>query len=385
MVIMQLQRNLGIIKIILFFIIICSSFVSAQTTISGSLIHKGLNRKYRLHLPPGFKPEESLPLVLNYHGFTSNGTQQELMSDMNAVSDTARFLVCYPEGINASWNVGWVFGSTADDIGFTAAMIDEFIDKYNVDKNRVYACGMSNGGFMSYRLACELPSRIAAIASVTGSMVPQALSSCKPGRPVPVMEIHGTSDNIVNYNGSPLISAPIPEVLKLWQKNNGCDDVPNKTFIPDTNPNDGTTTERWIYQNCLDNGELIHYRVLNGGHTWPGSELPGMVTSLDFNASTVIWQFFYNQSLYGLSSLTNNVNRLEMLAYPNPADDKLTLSFPEDRMYNISLFTMTGCKVLETYVSQNLAQIKLDNLRSGMYHVVVKSDSQYASMKFVKL
>jgi polyhydroxybutyrate depolymerase len=182
-----------------------------------------------------------------------------------------------------------------------------------------------------------------------------------------------------------LIAAPIPEVLRLWQKNNGCDDVPNKSFIPDANPNDGTTTERWIYQNCLDNGELIHYRVLNGGHTWPGASGNGLGTSRDFHASTVIWQFFYNQSLSGLSSSTNNGNRLEMLAYPNPAEEELTLSFPQQGTYHISLFTMTGSKILETYVSQNIAQIKLDNLRSGIYNVLVKSDLQHASMKFVKL
>lgn len=372
-------------RLILYFILICISLAQSQTTILGSLSHKGLNRKYRLHVPPSFTAQESLPLVFNYHGFTSNGIQQELMSDMNAVADTARFLVCYPEGINASWNVGWVFGSTADDIGFTSAMIDEFADKYNIDKNRVFACGMSNGGFMSYRLACELPSRIAAIASVTGSMVPQALASCKPGRPVPVMEIHGTADNIVNYGGSPLISAPIPEVLKLWQKNNGCDDVPEKVAIPDINAGDGTTSERWNYQNCENHGALVHYRVTNGGHTWPGAAGNGTGTSRDFHASTVIWRFFYNQSLPGVSGLGDKESSLALSAYPNPADNVLTLSFSELGPYYISFYTVNGQKVLETTISSNLAQIQLDHLSPGMYHVQVKNESQSASMKFVKL
>ena len=307
------------------------------------------------------------------------------MSDMNAVSDTARFLVCYPEGINASWNVGWVFGSTADDVGFTAALIDELYGKYNIDQNRVFACGMSNGGFMSYRLACELPSRIAAIASVTGSMVPQALTSCKPGRPVPVMEIHGTSDNIVNYNGSPLIAAAIPDVLRLWQKNNGCDETPEKAEIPDVNPMDGTTTERWVYQNCENHGTLVHYRVTNGGHTWPGAAGNGTGTSRDFHASTVIWHFFNNQSLPVVSGLEDDKISFLMSAYPNPADDLLTLSFSEAGSYHISLFTMTGSKILETSVSNHLAQIQVGNLRPGMYNIQVKNDSQSASMKFVKL
>jgi hypothetical protein len=129
----------------------------------------------------------------------------------------------------------------------------------------------------------------------------------------------------------------------------------------------------------------VHFRVRNGGHTWPGSELPGMVTSLDFHASTVIWQFFDHQSLPGLSVLSDNTKNLELSAYPNPADDELTLSFKEHGTYHISLFTMTGSKMYETSVSQRLAQIKLDNFRPGMYKLLIKSDSKYASLKFVKL
>lgn len=373
------------IHYILFFIFICLSVGQSQTTVSGSLLHKGLNRKYRLHLPPSFTPQEALPLVFNYHGFTSNATQQELMSGMNAVADTARFLICYPEGVNASWNVGWVFGSTADDVGFTAALIEELYGKYNIDQNRVYACGMSNGGFMSYRLACELPSRIAAIASVTGSMVPQAIASCKPGRPVPVMEIHGTADNIVNYNGSPLISAPIPDVLRLWQTNNGCNDTPDKKSLPDINTSDGTTTEHWVYQNCDTHGALEHYRVLNGGHTWPGVPGSGTGTSRDFNASTIIWQFFTEKNLPIASGLNSDETEVLTAAYPNPVDDHLTLIFPEVSDYRITLLSMTGERVREMRVHNHHTQIFLDDLRSGIYHLMVCNAERKASLKFVKL
>ncbi len=357
----------------------------AQSTITGTLVHKGLTRKYRLHLPPGLDAGSPVPLVFNYHGFTSNAAQQELLSGMNAVADTARFLVCYPDGMNASWNVGWVFGSTADDVGFTSALIDELHGKYNIDLNRVYACGMSNGGFMSYRLACELSSRIAAIASVTGSMVPGALGTCKPGRPVPVLEMHGTADNVVNYNGTTGIAAPIPDVLRLWQKNNGCNEMPQKLPLPDVNPGDGTTTERWVYQNCASYGALLHYRIQNGAHTWPGSPGNAGGTARDFHGSTAIWQFFQSQTLPQTSSAQSYGQSASFEAWPNPAQDWLTLSFAADGTYRISICTPTGIVLRQMIANHRLADVELSGLPSGVYIVSVQGPVQLSSMKIIKI
>ncbi len=273
-------------------LLLLANGLSGQNNITGTIMHDGLLRDYRLHFPPGFSTNKPAPLVFNLHGYTSNAAQQELYSGMNAVADTAGFVVCYPNGIANAWNVGWAFGSTADDTGFISAMIDEFHTKYNIDINRVYSCGMSNGGFMSYKLACDLNNRIAAIASVTGSMVPAQLTTCIPGRAVPVMEIHGTADNVVGYQGTALISAGIPAVLDFWSKNNGCTPSPSVTAVPNTNTADNSTAEKWVYNDCDPHGDVIHFKVLGGAHTWPGSQISVGVTCQDFNASVEIWKFF---------------------------------------------------------------------------------------------
>jgi hypothetical protein len=157
--------------------------------------------------------------VLNFHGYTSNDFEQMWYGDFRPIADTAGFLVVHPMGTvdlvgNTHWNVGWGL-STVDDIGFTSALIDSLAAQYNINQDRIYSTGMSNGGFMSYQLACELSDRIAAIASVTGSFNVNQLTTCHPDHQMPVMEIHGTADPTVPYDGNALF-APIPSVVNFW-------------------------------------------------------------------------------------------------------------------------------------------------------------------------
>ncbi|MBK8080095.1 MAG: hypothetical protein IPK25_07340 [Saprospiraceae bacterium] len=202
----------------IWFLTLLSFAGEAQQTVSGTLTHDNVVRNYRLRLPKDHQKTEAIPLVFNFHGFTSNAGQQELYSGMNTLADKERFAVCYPNGINAAWNVGWSFGSTADDVGFTEAMIEKFVTDYGFDRNRIYACGMSNGGFFSYHLACNLSNKIAAVASVTGSMVPGTFEKCNPSVSVPVMEIHGTADDVVAYPGTPNVSLPLDSVMAFWSE-----------------------------------------------------------------------------------------------------------------------------------------------------------------------
>ncbi|MCB9292811.1 MAG: T9SS type A sorting domain-containing protein [Lewinellaceae bacterium] len=275
------------------FAALCLPFLAAaQDVVTGTINHDGLSRSYRLYIPPANASGEGLPLVFNFHGYGSNAFQQELYSGMNEVADTAGFFVCYPNGVASAWNVGWDFGSTADDVGLTAALIDELSENYNIDPRRVYACGMSNGGFMSYRLACELNSRIAAIASVTGSMVPGYLGSCSPGRAVPVLEIHGTADAVVPYEGQANLCVNIDTVVHFWATNNSCDPVPVAQDLPDTAPLDGSTATRVDYNNCEGDRQVSLFRIKGGGHTWPGAAFSIGVTNQDIDASVEIWRFF---------------------------------------------------------------------------------------------
>ena len=169
----------------LFTLLICLPICTlSQQTINASITHGGLQRDYILYVPTSYSAATSAPLVFNFHGYTSNANEQMWYGDFRPIADTAGFIIVHPNGTldnsgTSHWNVGWG-GSTVDDIGFTESLIDNLSATYNIDNNRIYSTGMSNGGFMSYQLACELSDRIAAIASVTGSMSTNWFNSCSP-------------------------------------------------------------------------------------------------------------------------------------------------------------------------------------------------------------
>lgn len=203
---------------------------------------------------------------------------------MDIISDANGFIVCYPNGIDNSWNVGWSFGSNADDVGFLLALVDSLALEFSINYDRFYSCGMSNGGFMSYKLACEASDKIAAIASVTGSIVPSELKSCVPIRMMPVMQIHGTADPTVSYNGS-VINAPIDDIISFWSKRNGCNLMSETIQIEDINTLDQCTAERIQYTDCDEGTEVVLYKIEDGGHTWPYGTVTIGVTNRDFNGS----------------------------------------------------------------------------------------------------
>ncbi len=375
-------KNFGlrILPYILLLVFINSDIIG-QTTLTGNFMHNGVNRNYRLRLPKDHTTDEKIPLVFNLHGFTSNAIQQELYSGMNAIADVERFAVCYPNGVGNAWNVGWAFGSSADDVGFISLLIDDLISKYGFNQSKVYACGMSNGGFMSYKLACELSNKIVAIASVTGSMVPGAPAQCNPDNLVPIMEIHGTADNTVAYNGTPLISTAIPEILKFWQDKNECDVAPQIEMIPNINTTDNTTTEKHTYINCKNNKEVVHYKVLGGGHTWPGASISTGATSQDFNASATIWEFFNRYSLENTSNVLTTDTNQRTIILNNPASDNVNIRHLSDNQ-NMKLYNLQGQLSLQTQLNFGENSIQIGHLESGMYFVKVENQP---TLKFIKI
>ncbi|MDX2135015.1 MAG: PHB depolymerase family esterase [Saprospiraceae bacterium] len=365
--------------------LLATSALTAQTTLTGTITHNGLQRDYRLYVPAGYNPAKAAPLVFNLHGFTSNALEQEFYAGMNAVADTAGFLVCYPNGIDNSWNVGWFFGSTADDVGFLSALIDELSTRYTLDSNRIYACGMSNGGFMSYRLACELNDRIAAVASVTGSMVPAYRPQCNPGRPVAVMEIHGTADPVVPYNGLTLISLPIDTVVRFWVGNNQCALFADTTVVPDVAPNDGCTAIRIDYRNCNDNTEVALYRIQDGGHTWPGADTTIGVTNQDFDASVEIWRFFSRFRLNMPVGTEQTPGPTTVQVFPNPVSDRLYVRLPEHTgLARYAVFNSMGALVLEGSWTGDSVTITVGDLADGLYWMLVDGEHGRIGKPFVK-
>ncbi len=166
----------------------CTFSSFAQETINASITHDGIQRDYILYIPEIYDGNTTVPLVLNFHGFGSSASQQMFYGDFRDIADTEGFLLVHPEGTtfigNQFWNVGFPgISSTIDDVGFTEALIDELATLYAIDLDRVYATGMSNGGFMSFLLACQLSEKIAAVASVTGSMTQDTFDDCNAQRP----------------------------------------------------------------------------------------------------------------------------------------------------------------------------------------------------------
>jgi len=338
-----------------------------------SIFHNDIYRYYRLYIPPDFASESDLPLVLNLHGLTSNAAQQELYSQMNEVADTSGFIVCYPDGVGNSWNSGFLPGGT-DDIGFVDELIDELSNKYSIDLNRVYSCGMSNGGYHSYYLACELPNRFAAIASVTGSMIPTVYNNCNPGRSMPVLQIHGTGDSVVEYNGSATAS-PIEDVIAFWVANNLCTADGDTIAIADVDTTDSTTAQLIKYSDCYDKSAVHFYKIFNGGHNWPGTliNVQGF-NNKDFHGSEVVWNFFKQYSLED-QILDVEVNDfVDIKIQPNPANDFVRLDGITN-VTSIKIISVNGSLIKQIENVNSNSRIDISTLKAGLYLVnIINND-----------
>ncbi|MFM9422165.1 MAG: hypothetical protein RIR06_626 [Bacteroidota bacterium] len=353
------------------------------------MIHDGLTRSYTIYVPASYSPGTPVPMVLNFHGYTSNAFEQMFYGDFRAIADTAGFLLVIPDGtLDATgttyWNSGW--GGTVDDIGFTSALIDQIAASYSVNLNRVYSTGMSNGGFMSYTLACSLSNRIAAIASVTGSMNVGQDLTCNAQHPTPVMEIHGTADATVPYEGGGFMEA-IPNVLNYWVNFNNCNATPVITDVPNTILSDGCTAMHYFYAGGSSGVDVEHYKVIDGGHTWPGSMFNIGVTNNDFNASKKIWQFFLQYDINGRIQANSvaDLNADEISIYPNPTSDQIAIQGFSHKLSNsnCSLFSIEGKSFHVDFLDDNT--LDTSSLESGVYFVRIATREGVATVQFVKV
>jgi len=345
--------------------------ILAQQTINGSVIHDGIQRDYILYIPAIYDGSADFPLVLNFHGFGSNANEQMFYGDFRDIADTEGFLLVHPQGtsLNGSqyWNVGspGSSGSTIDDVGFTEALIDELANLYTINLDRVYATGMSNGGFMSFLLACQLSEKIAAIASVTGSMTLDTYDNCNAQHPTPILQIHGTSDNIVPYNGN-TGSLSIDDVISYWVNYNNCDTNPTITTFPDLDPSDGSIVEHIVYTGGDNASTTEHMKVIGGGHTWPGSVFILPETNQDINASNEIWEFFSRFDINGSLSVNEFENR-QVIIYPNPTSSKINLSLSFSEELNYELFSSTGKQLMNGTIKSSYQEINLSHLKPNIY------------------
>ena len=277
-------------KMIYFSILFFSISFSQWFTIQ----HNGVARSYYVSYP--VNSTESTPLIINMHGYGGTAAQQQIYSQMDLYAHSENIAVVYPEGMNNSWNVFTYWDTNPyDDVDFISNMIDDISNNFNIDLNRIYACGMSNGGYMSYRLACDLSDKIAAFGSVTGNfMLNSSLNDClDQGREIPIIHFHGTADGVVNYYPPSFDnSLAVQESIEFWSNYNSLDNE----MIYQINNN----VEVYKYYSESSLTEFVHYKVSGGGHEWFGSP---WAINWGFNTSAELVDFFLQ---YQLSDFIDN-------------------------------------------------------------------------------
>jgi polyhydroxybutyrate depolymerase len=376
----------------LLLIITLPLFTRAQQTINYSISVDAVQREFILYVPASYNGNTSVPLVFSFHGLGGNAQGQMEDHDFRPVADTAGFIVAHPLGapILGPGIRGWNFGndSLPDDVLFTSEMIDTIAIDFNIDLDRVYACGMSFGGFFSVFLAGQLSDRIASVASVAGTIlnnVPDSMIA--PTRPIAFLEIHGTDDNNVAYNGSQA-SASVQYVLDLFVDHNHCDISPSITSLPDINPNDGSTVEHYIYANGEDGTRVEHLKVNGGRHTWPGENTNALGVNRDINGCVEIWKFFSKFNMNGstLSLLTtDSIDASQtIVVYPNPAQEYIIIG-TKNIGNEFTISNYLGQKfILPMSISNEKIQIDISSIPSGIYVIFSAQDGGMFNSTFIK-
>ncbi len=366
------------------FLLLSVQLCLAQTF---TIQHDGITRTYRLYAPPSYNPANPTPLVLNFHGFGSTASEQQFYTLIDNIATSENFITVYPSGIANAWNSGAVNGSLADDVGFVSNMIDSIGVDFNIDTDRVYATGMSNGGFMSFRLACELEDKIAAIASVTGMMANTVIPTCQTNRPVPTMLIHGTADAVVNYNGLPGYYVGAEASVAHWVQANNCTASPVITNLPNIDLTDLSTATHYYYGGCDNGTEVEFYKITGGGHTWPDAaiNIPGDVTNRDFNASEKIWEFFNRHSLNGPISSSEDLAPTSFFEIsPNPFSDQVFVSVDQNQPFEVIVQDMMGRVVVQSQKTNAQFSIDTKLFAQGMYLLTIKGEQGQFSKKIIK-
>ncbi|GAC1306564.1 MAG: PHB depolymerase family esterase [Mucilaginibacter sp.] len=294
-------------KMIIFCLLALTSLASAQPSQKNEeLVIDGISRKFTIYIPSKTSGAK-LPVLISLHGRLGTGEGMMDFADFRPIAEREQFIIVCPGGIDRSWNDGRPTPAQKkgiNDVKFIDQLITYISHTYNGDERRVYVTGMSNGGFLASRLACELSSRIAAIAVVGASM--DKNMDYHPGKPIPAMYIQGTKDPLVPYDGGTMKGAGgeiygHADVLKVWAEAGRCIDKPIVTHLPDE-AHDGTAIIKEEYSNPASGLKVVGYTVTNGGHTWPGGTqyIPKFVigaVSHNLNACEVIWQFFKGNRL----------------------------------------------------------------------------------------
>lgn len=304
------------------FIFLISVFLKTEGRFYSETIymkHDGMDRSFELFVPENYSAAKSYPVILVLHGGggTGKGLERHTLSRFNYLAEKDEFVAVYPNGFEKSWNDGArdTFGvarkMNIDDVGFIEKILDNIGSKLNIDRKNIFACGISNGGFMVQRLAFELPEKIRGIAVIAANLSEVQSKKEYPEKPVSVLFINGTNDPLVPYNGGYVTVfrqkrgaiLSVEQSLEIWKTINGCSRKAKESIFPDKNKKDGCTAFKAVWENPeIPKIKVASIIIEGGGHTWPGTtrNLPKRLvgnTCRDFIGCDEIWSFFKSLTL----------------------------------------------------------------------------------------
>lgn len=363
-----------------------------QQQLNRTLFFDGQNRSFIVYVPSSYDGSTQVPLVFNFHG--GGGTSSDFINyenDMRPISDTANFIAVYPQAavdpIDGSNSWLHKTPTTHNDVNFIEAIIDTLSNDYNIDNDRVYACGYSEGGLFSYELGCRLNNRIASFASVSGSMLTESyrldngFGSCSPIHPTAVLLIPGTSDGSFHsmYNGFQPYYLSVNDITTYWANHNNTNLNPTITSLPNSNTSDGSTVEKRIWENGDNCVAVQELKVINGDHDWPGSS-----GNMDINASQEIWKFVSKYDINGLincgSTDITTSNDVEFKIFPNPTSNIIYLNNLNKNSSNFQIFSSIGKLVMNGAINSTSLSIDISDLKPQLY--ILKIDG--ISNKIIK-
>ena len=349
--------------------------------------HDGITRQYIYYEPTELN--EQLPLVFVMHGFTGDANDIKNYSKMNDFADQYGFAVCYPRGTvdsggNRFWNVGYAFhqNETVNDVGFLTELAVYLQDTHALNPDYTFATGMSNGGEMCYMLACQAYDTFKAVAPVAGMILQVILDECDESPAIPIFEIHGSQDNVTPLSGDPNNNdgwgayPSIQSTINYFAEKNECTTVVNG-LVPNIDNSDNSFIESEKHLNGINENEVWYYKVVGGGHDWPGAW-----GNMDIEAGEEAWLFF--QNYIDANLLNTNLSTIEksIHIFPNPSAHLIQIETLESlEIIEINLYNTLG---VNQKIKLSDETIDLSYLNNGIYILIIKTSEGIQTKKIIK-
>jgi polyhydroxybutyrate depolymerase len=361
--------SLSRVCIIILFTSFFNGYIS-QTFINETIQFDGLTREYDIYIPTIYDGTSSVPLIFSFHGGNGNIAGQIAIGDLRPIADTANFIAVYPQARadpSDGNSLNWLpkTPGTFDDVPFINALIDAIAINYEIDEQRIYACGYSLGGEFSYELACKLNNRIAAIGAVARTMQANPNNYCNPIHPTGVLTVLGTDDITSPYNGLTYAGVEYylsaAETHNYWITHNECNSTATMNTI-------GQNVERYSWSDSSSCIYVEELKVIGGGHDWPGS-----FGNMEINTTQEIWNFVSKFDTDGLINCTNtsaindNSNEQNQKTYPNPFNDFLTVLLSTAEASEFTIYNTLGNVVRKGEFNSKINRLDLSNLPPNIY------------------